>query len=172
MKKTLFIAALGCLASSCSVSSDVNEKKQKESSSTSINANAPLIIYKTRSNYSNYVPISLSTDKSKIISYPGPADVKYNGRLAYPTALEKGYYLDNIGISSKVAYLKYTLEEYSKLDSAPTLKEMLDNILDDDPLLEYYDCGSRQTVEKDLGDITLIETNRLLENCDCIVSQD
>lgn len=172
MKKTLFIAVLGCLVFSCSVSSGVNEKKQKESSSTSINANAPLIIYKTKNDYSNYVPISLSADKSRIMSYPGPEDVVFNGNLAYPTLLEKGYYLDNIGISSRVAYLKYTLEAYSELNSAPTLQEMFDNILDDDPLLEYYDCGSRQTVESDLGDISHVEMSELLQKCDCLVNQN
>ena len=36
-----------------------------------------LIVYKTKVDYNNFVPIILSEDKTEIISYPDPIDVKF-----------------------------------------------------------------------------------------------
>lgn len=103
----------------------------------------PCIVYKTKADYNNYVPVILSENKSKIISYPDIKDVYFKGELAYPTQLTDGYLLDNRGIGPDVAFLKYTYEAYSKLDRTPTADELMNNLLDKDPVKEMYDCGSR-----------------------------
>ncbi len=102
----------------------------------------PTIVYKTKSNYNNLVPVILSEDKKDIISYPHPKDVKVGDALALPTLLKNGYLLDNRGIGVDVAFLKITYEEYSKLENAPTLKELYELIIDKDPLVELCNCGN------------------------------
>jgi hypothetical protein len=106
-------------------------------------AQAPCIIYKTRSDYSKNVPVTLSKDKSTIVSYPDIKDIYYDGKLSYPVELEQGFLLDNRGIGPDVAFLGYTYEEYSKLLQTPSTGEMMKRLLDADPLLEMYSCGSR-----------------------------
>ena len=64
----------------------------------------PTTLYKTKADYNNKVPVTLSEDKTKIVSYPSPKDVFYNGNFAYPTPLAQGYLLDNRGIGKNVAY--------------------------------------------------------------------
>ena len=54
----------------------------------SFSATQPIIIYKTKSDYSQNVAVTLSDDKSKIISYPHPTDVFYKKKLAYPINLD------------------------------------------------------------------------------------
>ena len=106
-------------------------------------AMAPLIIYKTSKDYREKVPVSLDESRQKILNYPGRNDIYTDGRLAYPTPLKKGYLLDNRGINGNVAFLDYTYEEYSKLEKTPSATELMGHILDNDPLVEMYHCGSR-----------------------------
>jgi hypothetical protein len=105
--------------------------------------NPPTYVYKTKADYSKNVPVLLSEDKTKIIAYPAPTDVYYNGKLAYPTELSKNYLLDNRGIGLNVAFLKMTYEEYSQLKEVPSLKVLFDQIIDNDPLIELCNCGNR-----------------------------
>lgn len=85
----------------------------------------------------------LSDDKNRIIAYPAPKDLFTNGKLAYPTALNKGYLMDNRGIGKNVAFTGYTYEEYSRLESVPPIQEIYESIIDKDPLLELCNCGNR-----------------------------
>jgi hypothetical protein len=102
------------------------------------NMMAPVIVYKMRNDYSNKVPVTLSADKKKVASYPAPTDVYYNGKLALPTVLANGYYLDNRGIGANTAFTKYTYEEYSKLSAAPSLDDLYHSIIDKDPFTVIY----------------------------------
>jgi hypothetical protein len=101
------------------------------------------IIYKTKGDYSKNVPVTLSDDKMKIVSYPAPQDVYTNGKLAYPTELVKGYLLDNRGIGPNTAFLKLTYEEYSKLTEAPNPNDLYNMIIDKNPITHMYNLGSR-----------------------------
>ena len=121
----------------------------------------PTIVYKTKSDYFDKVPVSLSEDKSKIVAYPAPQDVYYNDQLAYPTRLENGYLLDNRGISSNTAFLNITYEEYSKLKQTPSLDEMQNMLLDKDPILECYDCGNITEEEK----LNILIKGKALSKC-------
>ena len=36
---------------------------------------APIVVYRTRADYSQYVPVTLSNDKTQIVSYPSRFDL-------------------------------------------------------------------------------------------------
>ncbi|MDR1792182.1 MAG: hypothetical protein LBR36_01865 [Bacteroidales bacterium] len=107
-----------------------------ESESNSM-ALPPVIIYKTKKDYSHNVAIGLSEDKKSIVSYPHPRDVS---EASVPTKLKKKYWLDNRGIGTNVAFLSITYEQYAQLSSPLSLEEMMKMIIDSDPLLEMYAC--------------------------------
>lgn len=121
-----------------------------------VNADVPTIIYKTKANYSKYVPVTLSADKQKIVSYPDPKDVFYNGKLATPTTLVNDYWLDNRGITSNSAFVKITYEEYSKLEQAPNLEILFNAIIDKDPFTEIYNAGSRSKYKDEVKDLNAL----------------
>lgn len=124
------------------------------------------LIYKTKSNYNNLVPVLLSVDKTKIISYPHPTDIMRGNEYSFPTVLKEGYLLDNRGINENVAFLKLTYEEYAGLKNVPSLKELYNLIIDKDPLTELCDCGNKSAftdAQKQLND--LIDKNKLRTTC-------
>ena len=126
----------------------------------------PTLVYKTKSNYNNLVPVLLSDDKMEIISYPHPKDLKVGHALALPTSLKDGYLLDNRGIASNVVFLKMTYEEYYKLDSAPSLKELYDLIIDKDPLTELCNCGNRTAFKDKISELNkIIKAEKLKTIC-------
>jgi hypothetical protein len=122
----------------------------------------PCIVYRTKSDYSMYVPVMLSPDKSKIESYPDIKDIYFNGKLSVPTLLAKGFLLDNRGIGLQVAFLDYTYEDYSRLSSTPNATVLMSHLLDKDPLVEMYQCGPRSQytdIEQELN--ALINSGKL-----------
>ena len=122
----------------------------------------PAIVYKTKADYSDYVPVTLSDDKSKIVSYPDPKDI----RSAAPVKLKEGYLLDNRGISKNVAFLRWTYEEYKKLPIPLPQDIIYGNILDKDPLTEMCDCGNKSAfkdIESQLNE--MIEKGKLRTIC-------
>ena len=124
------------------------------------------IVYKAGKEYHKLVPVLLSEDKSRIIGYPAKSDIQNGETLPYPIILNDGYFLDNRGISKNSAFLDLTYEQYLKLDSLPSVKEMYKWISNKDPLISIYDCGSRKVitdVENQLN--ALIDQNRLKELC-------
>ena len=124
----------------------------------------PCTIYKTTKNYYKNVPVTLSADKTKIVSYPSPSDVFYNGNLAYPTKLSKGYLLDNRGISLTTAFTKYTYKEYSKLKEAPDLKTLFNSIIDNNPISEMYNCGNYH-FKDEVSELNIIIKKDSLSTC-------
>jgi hypothetical protein len=120
-------------------STETLDQQNKET----VQAGPKTIVYKTKKDYYMNVPVILSDDKSKIVSYPGIKDIYYKGEFAYPSKLENGYLLDNRGINENVAFLEFTYEDYSKLDKTPDAEKLFDRILDPDPITEMYNCGSK-----------------------------
>ncbi|HZF99767.1 MAG TPA: hypothetical protein VEY71_02145 [Chitinophagales bacterium] len=100
-----------------------------------------VLVYKTRGRYDNLVPVLLSDDKKSIVSYPHPADLKETSK---PTLLHDGYLLDNRGIGSNVAFLKWSYDDYRKRTGPPSLDTMYGAIIDKAPLVAMYDCGNRK----------------------------
>jgi hypothetical protein len=164
-----WILILICLIGCRSTNKNTNMADTTMNFKPDYSAGPPTIVYKTRADYYYNVPVILSEDKSNIVSYPHPNDIKVDSNYQLPTRLNDGYLLDNRGITKNVAFLKLTYEEYSKLENPLSLKEMYDLIIDKDPLIELCSCGNR-LVFKDLsGQLNkLIQENKLRTTCKAI----
>jgi hypothetical protein len=131
--------------------------QEKESQQMALNTQKVtgphIIIYKTKSDYFDKIPIGMSANKKTIISYPAKTDIYTNGLLALPTKLEGGYLLDNRGISADAAFIKLSYEEYAGLSSTPTMEELKEMIIDLDPVSTMYDCGVKSKYHNLIEDI-------------------
>ena len=149
----LVLASCSILVSSCC---SPKKTTREPAAQAAVTIPGPkLFIYKTKGDYSKLVPVTLSADKKTVVSYPDIKDIFFNGNLAYPTPLHKGYLLDNRGIDRNSAFLKLSYEEYSKLPRTPDSEELFKLILDPDPfttLLRYDKQISRENAEKELND--------------------
>ncbi len=157
-----------CAFVGCKSSNTITQKSNEETKQfvPQYTPGPQALVYKTKKNYSNLVPILLSDDKTEIVSYPHPNDLKVGSGYPLPTFLTKGYLLDNRGIGKNVAFLKLTYKEYSELKEVPTLKELYNYIIDKDPLTEICDCGNKTTftdIEKQLNN--LIDQKKLQTTC-------
>jgi len=158
MKYFILIITLS-LYTSCN-----SAKKSSKNSSTMQVPSASVMIYKTKKDYFKNVPITLSEDKSKIVAYPHPKDLKIDGLYRVPTKLKNGFLLDNKGININTAFLKLTYEEYAKLENAPLLSKLKTLIIDDNPFTELYYCGLKSNfkdLKKELNNT--IKKNKLNE---------
>ncbi len=117
----------------------------------------PCIVYKTKQDYFDKVPVILSPDRSKIVSFPDPADLRLPDGYPTPVRLDSGYLLDRRGISSGVAFLNITYAGYAALSSVPPVDYLAAKILDSDPLTAMYECDLK------MADPELVEKlNRLI----------
>lgn len=169
MRWILFLTIL-LLFQDCSLSKkkETAMKKQPSKIELDYSTGPPTVIYKTKKDYSSNVAVSLSDDKSKIISFPDPSDVFYNGKLAYPTQLNNGYLLDNMGINTNVAFLSITLEQYQGYKEIPSIEQLYQLIIDKDPLLEFYNCGNRHSLQNEVKDLNNLINNSHLPKCKCL----
>jgi hypothetical protein len=160
-----FIGIFAVLSFSCSSKKGtMTEKNDQKAEIKPVEASAgpQLIIYKTNQDYFDKVPVTLSEDRSRIVSYPGTKDIYYKGEFSYPTRLIHGFLMDNRGINRYSAFLEYTYEEYSKLEQTPAADELFNKILEDDPFTEIYSCGSRFDYKDPVSEINaIIESNEL-----------
>lgn len=145
--------------SACSTSKNQSKKKDVSTETISMSqennrkgliaggrpaSTSPVVyIYKMKADYSHLVPVMMDETRTRILSYPAPVDLKKGDGLRLPTPLEQGYWLDNKGIGPNVAFLTYTYEDYSKLPSAPSMEELMENIAEKYPLTEIHACGRR-----------------------------
>jgi len=164
MKPTIFLLTL-ITAAGCKTGNVMQKATGKETAGkeTAITAAPATLVYKTRKDYRDYVPVLLSDDKTRIIAYPDPKDVK---NMPKPSELEKGYLLDNRGINQNVAFLNITYEAYSRRAAAPSLNELQNMIQDKNPLTELCDCGTRyrfRNPEEELN--ALIKKGTLRTQC-------
>ena len=162
----LLLAILSCKTNQKAVQTNTDNKQDFTPQYT---PGLHVVVYKTKANYNNLVPVELSDDKTKIVSYPSPSDVKTETGYQTPTLLNNGYLLDNRGIGKNVAFLKTTYEEYSKLQTLPTLSDLYNMIIEKDPLTELYDCGNKIAFK----DVKLqinqwIDNNKLRTSCKVI----
>jgi len=154
MKNLVYIAIVLIISfSSCKNKEKMIAPTDKLPESPMVSATATAIVYNTYKDFSNLVPVIMDAGKTKILSYPAPSDIFYNGKLAIPTALKNGYWLDNRGINENVAFLNYTYEAYSQLKEAPSLSEMMTNIAEKYPLTELVYCGSRSQFKNEVADL-------------------
>lgn len=147
----LIIMGIMALMFSCKTKQPAAATKGKP-----IYAPAPVIIYKTKLDYSQHVPVTLTPDKKSIVSYPATSDVYFGGDLAYPIRLEDEYFLDRRGIDANSAFTKWTYYEYSRLPKTPSPQEIMQGLLETDPFTEMWNCGNRgafSDLENDLNKI-------------------
>jgi len=116
----------------------------------------PAIVYKTVSDFSDNVPVIMNAERTVIVSYPAPSDIYYKGKLALPTPLKNGYWLDNRGINRNVVFLNYTYEAYSKLKGSLPMNVMLKNIKEKYPLKELIYCGSRYQYKDEVKELNAL----------------
>lgn len=90
------------------------------------------VIYKTKMDYSQFVPVNLDATKSRIVSYPHPTDLSKNST---PLKLINGWLLDRRGITVNSAFTSFTYDDYSKLSNAPRIRVLEEKIIDDDPFV-------------------------------------
>lgn len=101
-----------------------------------------VLVYKTRTDLNDKVPIILSADGSTVVSYPAPTDIKGTNGPALPSPLHDGYLLDNRGIGENVAFISMSYSEYAALPKAPSPDALLAMVIDKAPLTELCDCGT------------------------------
>lgn len=124
------------------------------------------VIYKTRKDYRHHVPVILSDDKTRIVSFPAPSDLRRGGTYTMPTPLHKGYLLDNRGINQNVAFLKWTYEAYSALKQPPPMDKLYRSIADKNPLTALYNCGLKRDPQNDIKHLNeLIDKKQLPSDC-------
>jgi len=139
MNKTfpLYLLSFLILLAACKTGRQTTQQPQQTAYSQTP---APLIVYKTRYNYVNLVPIVLSQNKDSILHYPHPQDLKYGNSFRYPVLLEQGYLLDKKGIQPGTAFLRLTYEEYAAFKDLPSQHQLLQMIADTNPFIELYRC--------------------------------
>ncbi len=161
----LLMAGQSCRVSQESPKTQAAEMKDKENQGARlVGALPPMIIYKTKADYRFNVPVTLNPEKTAVIIFPAPTDLNYEGELAVPAILEQDYLLDFRGINQNTAFLSITYEEYSKLEQAPSPRELFEMVLDKDPFTEIYICGVKEGREADIAKaLEMIRTGRLGE---------
>jgi len=135
------IVLVSCSKKSQPVVAEKNEAKVSPKGTSM--ALPPCIIYKTKADYRTNVPVSLSDDKTRITSYPDVSDIRKQANSVNPQELSGGYLLDNRGIGPDVAFLSITYQDYIKQAKTPSADDLFRQLLDQDPLLEMYQCGNR-----------------------------
>ncbi|WP_201978392.1 hypothetical protein [Hymenobacter rubidus] len=161
----ILLAVAGCTGSRMTHTPEAARTATAPAGGTApVAATAPTLLYKTKADYHELVPVTLSDDRRSIVAYPAPSDV--SGHLPQPTALAQGYWLDNRGIGPNVAFLKLTYADYAQLTTAPSLADMETMIIDRDPLTALCDCGPRSTYPNPAADLNaLITAGRLPSRC-------
>jgi hypothetical protein len=156
MKRALYVVILTLSFVACKQHKDLSQELQMIKNSNVVKASQQAVIYKTNEDFNDYVPVIMDDRKTKIISYPAPADLFYGGKLAKPTVLKNGYLLDNRGINQNVVFLNYTYEFYSQLKNVPTLKDMSKNIKEKYPLKELILCGLRYRFKDEVKELNAL----------------
>jgi hypothetical protein len=126
----------------------------------------PLLVYKTKADYSQKVPVIMDESKTTIVSYPDPHDLRNADGFLTPIALKEGYWLDRKGINGNVAFLNMTYEAYAALNQAPSLEELEKLVLDPNPLTELCNCGSQVAKEEAVKELNkMIRKGTLHKEC-------
>lgn len=93
----------------------------------SIEAIPRAVIYRTNINVNDNVPVRVTAEGTKILSYPAPSDV---GQFSTPVELAEGWLLDRRGgVGSDTRFLTYTYSDYSCLKEPPSVSVLIDHII-------------------------------------------
>lgn len=137
-----------------------------QAAAAGVAATSHVLVYRTKGDLKNNVPIMLSGDGKTILSYPHPKDLRATDGLSVPVELENGWLLDRRGIGMNTAFLGMTYSEYAALENAPSLTELDAAITDRDPLTDLCDCGPRSAFMDPVAQIgSLIRHDSLYIRC-------
>ncbi|MGI6718277.1 MAG: hypothetical protein ACOX4D_03885 [Bacteroidales bacterium] len=163
MKNAFYLFLIVLLNISCVSTKKTSETNSPEQVGGLVAVPGPsAVVYKTTGDFYNLVPITLNSEKTEIVSYPSPKDIYYKGELALPTKLNNGYLLDNRGINANSVFINLTYEEYSKLEKAPSIEELLEMIVEKFPFTEMYNCGLRAQYQDEINELNkLINTGKI-----------
>jgi hypothetical protein len=120
-------------------------------------ASGPIVVYKTKQDYSNNITIQLSKDKKKVTCTPGPQDAGYQR----PAQLADGYLLKRM---CGDAVTSITYDDYIESTISYTSEEWLSFVIDTDPYLEKYECC--KCTGQDTAVINDLIRNKQLSKCD------
>lgn len=123
----------------------------------------PALVYKTKHDYRNYVPVILSANRKEVVSYPHPSDLGKDDS-SLPVKLAKGYLLDNRGITDHVAFLSLTYDDYKELKEIPTLDSLRKLVIDEDPLTALYYCGNKDYLPHPIPQLNGLILNKQLDS--------
>jgi len=98
----------------------------------------------------------MNDERSNIVSYPAPGDLKYKGKPATPSELTGGFLLDNRGINENVAFINVTYEKYMALEKTPSKEELLSLVIDPYPLEVMFNCGKRAAFKDEVEELNAI----------------
>ena len=144
-----------------------SQKKQSLESVNLVLAVPDVVVYKTINDYSNNVPVIMDSERTRIVRYPAPTDLRRGNGYAKPIQLEDGYLLDCYGITKNVVFLDYTFEQYANFLQAPTLDDMMLHIVDKYPLVELWNCG-KCSQYKTIEDVNIIVKSKF-QNCNNLI---
>lgn len=113
------------------------------------------IAYRMSGNWADYVPVTMNSSRTEIISYPAPTDLTAQSA---PLALADGYWLDRRGITSGSVFTRYTYDEYRALQTAPTLSQLRSSLIPGAVVTEIVEFPF--TLQEAMSDTTLC--NRML----------
>lgn len=87
------------------------------------------VIYRMNGDYSDRVPVLMDANRSHLIGFPAPADVMDE---TGPVRLCEGWWLDRQGmIELNTAFLVFTRNQYSLLDSVPSTGDLMESVMPD-----------------------------------------
>ena len=84
------------------------------------------VVYKVNAEYSDLVPVAVSPQTKRIVSFPAPTDVT---PATAPIPLKDGYYLDCQGIGVNSKFLSWTRTEYAGFEHTPSLADIEAHIM-------------------------------------------
>jgi len=119
-------------------------------------ASGPVVVYKTKFDYSNNVTVQLSKDKKRVTAYPGPGEASRQK----PIKLANGYLFKRM-VGDAVTSLQ--IDEYSKTGKIYTAVELFNLIIDINPYTEKYECC--ECTKRDTILINQIIRNNEISNC-------
>ena len=165
--KILLICCIAALAACNGKKATVEERPMEEISvegnGSEMAATAPVVVYRTRTDHHDHVPVQLSDDGLSITGYPHPKDVAH---LPRPTELGNGYLLDARGIGRNTGFLSITYPEYAALTYAPSLQQLDSMLIDRDPFTEFHDCGKRSEYTDLVNELkALVQADALRTRC-------
>ncbi|MCO6481614.1 MAG: hypothetical protein J5I62_02345 [Flavobacteriales bacterium] len=175
MKQVLIVSALLLIGGCCAKKKAAEVPPPPPSSQTGAQ-NAPaspdmartarVVLYRTRTDLRDHVPVMLADDGKSILSYPAPTDLRTAHGLTTPVELGQGWLLDRRGVGLNTAFLGMTYADYAAMKEPPPLADMLADIIDRDPITDLCDCGPRSSFGDPIRELQeLIHSGTLDTRC-------